>query len=112
VEDFLPAGHESADKDYHQGWYLSSVYQFSPRWSAGLRYGELDAWAFHEEEEAFEQQDLSESELSISWHNSHFSKVRLELSHQSSDGFDDAADGSAISLQYVMTMGAHSAHQF
>jgi hypothetical protein len=97
-------------KDYHQAWYVSGVYQFSPHWSAGLRYGKLDSQLQHEEH--FDRQKLKETELSVAWHNSHFSTVRLELSHQSNTGFESAQNDNVLTLQYVMTLGAHSAHQF
>lgn len=101
---------EASTKDYHQAWYVSGVYQFSPNWSAGLRYGRLDSQLQHEEH--FDQQKLKETELSVAWHNSHFSTVRLEFSHQSNVGFENAQQDNVITLQYVMTMGAHNAHQF
>jgi hypothetical protein len=104
-------GHSDENsKDYHEAWYVSGVYQFSPNWSAGLRYGELDSQLQHEEH--FDQQELKETELSVAWHNSHFSTVRLELSHQSNIGFENAQNDNVITLQYVMALGAHSAHQF
>ncbi|TWX73217.1 hypothetical protein ESZ39_05270 [Colwellia sp. C1TZA3] len=104
--------HDEGDnsKDYHQAWYVSGVYQFSPNWSAGLRYGKLDSQLQHEAH--FEQQTLKETELSVAWHNSHFSTVRVEFSHQSDVGFENANNDNVITLQYVMAMGAHSAHQF
>jgi hypothetical protein len=101
---------EGHAKDYHEAWYVSGVYQFSPNWSAGLRYGELDSQLQHEEH--FDQQELKETELSVAWHNSHFSTVRLELSHQSNVGFEQAENDNVITLQYVMSLGAHGAHQF
>ncbi|MGB1262808.1 MAG: hypothetical protein ACPG52_07870 [Cognaticolwellia sp.] len=101
---------EGGIKDYHQAWYVSGVYQFSPNWSAGLRYGKLTTQLQHEEH--FDQQKLTETELSVAWHNSHFSTVRLGFSHQSQHGFENAENDNAITLQYVMTLGAHSAHQF
>ena len=58
------------------------------------------------------QQELKETELSLAWHNSHFSTVRLEFSHQSNVGFEQAENDNVITLQYVMSLGAHSAHQF
>ncbi|WP_259365361.1 OprO/OprP family phosphate-selective porin [Colwellia sp. BRX10-3] len=101
---------ENSAKDYHQAWYVSGVYQFSPNWSAGLRYGQLDSQLQHEEH--FDQQTLKETEFSVAWHNSHFSTVRVEFSHQSNIGFENAENDNVITLQYVMAMGAHNAHQF
>lgn len=116
VSDFIvPELDEEHDilersKDHHQAWYVSGVYQFSPHWSAGLRYGKLASQL--QDGEHFDQQTLKETELSVAWHNSHFSTVRLELSHQSSIGFEQAENDNVIALQYVMTLGAHNAHQF
>ena len=111
-EEHLSAEHdeEGSVKDYHQAWYVSGVYQFSPSWSAGLRYGKLNTQVLHEEH--FDQQTLKETELSVAWHNSHFSTVRVEFSHQSNIGFDNAENDNVITLQYVMALGAHNAHQF
>ena len=101
---------EGSANDYHQAWYVSGVYQFSPNWSAGLRYGKLDSQVLHEEH--FDKQTLKETELSVAWHNSHFSTVRVEFSHQSNIGFENAENDNVITLQYVMALGAHNAHQF
>ncbi|MCL2918523.1 hypothetical protein [Shewanella litorisediminis] len=104
-------GHEhSHGKDYHQGWYLSGVYQFSPNWSAGLRYGELDTQLAHDDH--FDAQKLKETEVSLNWHHSHFSTVRLQYTRQQGTNFDGISDDNLFTLQYVMTLGAHGAHQF
>ncbi|MCT7942473.1 hypothetical protein [Shewanella holmiensis] len=96
--------------DYHQGWYVSSVYQFSPNWSAGLRYGEVDTHEAHGDH--LDSQKLKETELSLAWHHSHFSTVRLQYTNQKGTNFDGFEDDNIITLQYVMTLGAHGAHQF
>jgi hypothetical protein len=104
-------GHiEGKTKDYHQGWYISSVYQFSPSWSAGARYGEVDTQVIHGDH--LHAQELKETEFSLAWHSSHFSSVRLQYTHQDGTNFDGFTDDNIFSLQYVMTLGAHSAHQF
>ncbi|WP_028117207.1 membrane protein [Ferrimonas senticii] len=105
-----------APSDY-SGWYASAVYQFNPNWSAGVRYGELDAALVHEEEHEgehqlhFEQGKLKETELMLAWHHSHFSTVRLQYSHID-DGLFESKDDNVITLQFIMTLGAHGAHQF
>ena len=96
--------------DYHQGWYVSGVYQFTPHWSAGLRYGEVDTHEVHGEH--LDAQKLKETELSLAWHHSHFSTVRLQYTNQKGTNFDGFEDDNIITLQYVMALGAHGAHQF
>lgn len=99
-----------AGRDYQDGWYVSGVYQFSPRWSTGVRYGQVDTQLMHEDH--FDPQKLKETEISLAWHQSHFSTVRLQYTHQQGTNFDGIEDDNVISLQYVMTLGAHGAHQF
>ncbi|GGI87384.1 hypothetical protein [Shewanella gelidii] len=102
--------HEGHVNDYHQGWYVSSVYQFSPAWSAGVRYGQVDTLMAHEEH--FDEQELKETEFTLAWHPSHFSSVRLQYVHQDGLNFDGIEDDNIVTLQYVTTLGAHGAHQF
>ncbi|WP_394130257.1 hypothetical protein [Shewanella maritima] len=96
--------------DYYQGWYLSGAYQFSPSWSAGIRYGEVDGYEIHGDH--LDEQKLKETEVSLAWHSSHFSTVRLQYTNQRGTNFDGFEDDNIITLQYVMTLGAHGAHQF
>ncbi|MGI2169723.1 hypothetical protein ACROAE_05940 [Shewanella sp. MF05960] len=102
--------HELSGDDYHEGWYLSSVYQFSPSWSAGVRYGLVDTFEIHEDH--LDPQKLKETEVSLAWHSSHFSTVRLQYTHQQGTNFDGFEDDNIVTLQYVMSLGAHGAHQF
>lgn len=117
VTDFKPLEehddhdtHGDEGKDYQEGWYLSSVYQLSPHWSAGLRYGQVDTQLMHDDH--FDPQKLKETEVSLAWHHSHFSTVRLQYTNQQGTNFDGFEDDNIITLQYVMTLGAHGAHQF
>ncbi|NRD75843.1 hypothetical protein HQQ94_22010 [Shewanella sp. VB17] len=116
VTDFTPlqgsgeANLGTQNVDDQQGWYLSGVYQLSPNWSTGLRYGEVDTQEMHGDH--FHPQKLEETELSLAWHNSHFSTVRLQYTNQKGTNFDGIEDDNVFTLQYVMTLGAHGAHQF
>ena len=110
VGDVDDHDHELSGDDYHEGWYLSSVYQFSPSWSAGVRYGQVDTFEIHEDH--LDPQKLKETEVSLAWHSSHFSTVRLQYTHQQGTNFDGFEDDNIVTLQYVMSLGAHGAHQF
>ncbi len=94
--------------DTHEGWYASAVYQFAPQWSAGLRYGEIDVLDAHGDH--FHGQRLEETDVMLSWNHSHFSTLRLQYTHQEGHGFDHI--DNTVTLQYVMTFGAHGAHDF
>ncbi|QIZ78637.1 porin [Ferrimonas lipolytica] len=108
---------EAGLPDDHSGWYLSSVYQVNPNWSVGLRYGELDAAMAHEEEHEGEHElhiesgKVKETDFMVAWHHSHFSTIRLQYSDIDDELFD-SKDDQIISLQFIMALGAHGAHQF
>ncbi len=106
-------GEGELSKEQHKGWYSSLVYRFHPQWAAGVRYGDLSVTAIEEEHDGewlFDDQSLRETDLMLSWSPSHFSTLRLQYTWQDSDDLDDADD--ALTLQYVMSLGAHNAHSF
>ena len=97
------------------GWYVQSVYQFMPRWRTGLRYDQLDPgvaavgalnaasvisnYAFNP----------SRTTWMVDYSSSEFSRLRLQLAR------DLSRQGSAdnqLFVQYIMSLGAHGAHQY
>ena len=97
------------------GWYLQSVYQFMPTWRTGLRYDRLDPgttsvgtsiaanvisnYAFHP----------SRLTWMADYNPSEFTRLRLQLAHDNSrQGLPD----NQLFVQYIMSLGAHGAHQF
>ncbi len=97
------------------GWYVQSVYQFMPTWRTGLRYDRLDPgtatvgalnagnvianYAFNP----------SRFTWMADYNPSEFSRIRLQLAHDNSrQGLAD----NQIFVQYIMSMGAHGAHQY
>jgi len=98
----------ASDDDVNEGWYGSVVYRFHPQWSVGFRYGEVELKEAHDDH--FHDQSLEETDVMLSWSPSHFSTVRLQYSTQEATGFGNAND--TLTLQYVVTLGAHGAHEF
>ncbi|WP_422411920.1 MULTISPECIES: hypothetical protein [unclassified Endozoicomonas] len=92
----------------NKGFYLSGVYKMTPQWAVGARYGEFRGFEAHEDH--FDEKKLQETELMVSWSQSHFSTVRLQYTHQTGDGFENT--NNIVTLQYVMSLGAHDAHTF
>lgn len=97
------------------GWYLQGVYQFFPTWRTGLRYDRLapgvasvgalnvgnviSNFAFHP----------SRLTWMLDYNPSEFSRIRLQLARDNSrQGLPDRQ----LFLQYIMSLGAHGAHQF
>lgn len=93
----------------HDGWYTAAVYRFAPEWSVGLRYGELNARQEHEEG-VFENADLRETTLMAAWNPTHTQTVRLQYTHQDAEGIE--GEDNAVTLQYLISFGAHDAHSF
>lgn len=102
-----------------KGWYLSSVYQFHPKWSAGIRYGEVETYHAHgleihdgKVEGNYDLDKLKETDVSISWHPSHFSKIRANYTRQTDFRHGHSHDDDIFVIEYIMSLGAHGAHSF
>lgn len=110
---FTPGGGGALayDEDQHGG-YLEGIYQFKPRWRAGVRYAWLDT---DDPGAAFSGTSLDTLGVSpeitsvmLDWSHSEFSRLRLQYSRDES-GINTV---DRWYLQYLMSLGAHGAHQF
>ena len=97
------------------GWYLQSVYQFMPTWRTGLRYDRLDPGtaSVGASIAADVISNYAFSPSRITWmtdyNPSEFSRIRLQLAHdESRQGLTD----NQVFVQYIMSLGAHGAHQY
>ena len=95
------------------GWYLDGVYQFMPQWRAGARYDRLStgtvdygANGVSLAQESFNPQRYS---LMLDYTPSEFSRFRVQW--QQSRLRPDVTD-SQLFIQYILTLGAHAAHQY
>ncbi|MCO6413182.1 MAG: TonB-dependent receptor [Thiogranum sp.] len=124
---FAEAGNEAL-LDYdgeQQGWYAQVVYQFMPYWRAGVRYDWLesdnrlrisDPGGFTDPDEVLEESGFSDADgnperwsLMLDWTPSEFSRVRAQYNRDESlPGVTD----NQWSLQYIMSLGSHGAHEF
>ena len=104
---------DSGYKTRQSGWYAQGVYQFAPEWRAGLRYEQLDSGSRHFGGNAanlvvdsYRPKKVS-AMVDYSW--SEFSRLRLQIAQDKSmQGITD----NQLTLQYVMSLGAHGAHKF
>jgi hypothetical protein len=103
------------------GWYLQAVYQFIPRWRAGLRFDRLDSGSVNirlVDSGALTAADFpllaSENPKRVSamldFSPSEFSRLRLQLARDESR--PDGSDDNQVFLQYIHSLGAHGAHRF
>ncbi|RLJ22481.1 hypothetical protein DJ030_01330 [bacterium endosymbiont of Escarpia laminata] len=107
-----------------EGWYLQGIFQFDRRWRAGLRYDRLEAnndlvmlsnATGEADEDIFEESgflsgnnDPHRWSAMVDWTPSEFSRLRLQYAKDESRGETD----HQVFLQYIMTLGAHGAHQY
>jgi len=97
------------------GWYLQGVYQFMPHWRSGLRYDQLDP-GIASVGAANAANVISSygytprrTTLMVDYSPSEFSRLRLQLA------LDESRQGLAdnqVFVQYIMSLGAHGAHQY
>jgi hypothetical protein len=99
-------------RSHQNGFYAQGVYQFMPRWRFGLRYGEV--WGDYDENGlptgVLAGDGSSDRRIStmLDFSNSEFSRLRLQYSFESGGLGDD----SLVYLQYIVSIGAHGAHEF
>jgi len=110
--------------DYYRasedGWYVQAIYQFIPRWRAGLRYDSLDSGlpriglVARGALSALEFPALlpgspDRTAVMIDYNPSEFTRIRMQyaLSNARPDGRD-----REFFVQYLFGIGAHGAHKF
>lgn len=109
------AGQNLADgyRSTQSGWYAQSIFQFMPRWRAGVRYDRLDGgtvdYAGNGAFLANTDFKPSRSSAMLDWSPTEFSRIRLQYTQDKSrEGVTD----DQFFLQYLMSLGAHGAHSF
>jgi hypothetical protein len=102
------------------GGYLQGVWQFVPRWRVGARYDWLSPGTKHYDEaivfaaldpsgSLFSTYRPKRSSLMLDWSPSEYSRLRLQYARDTA--MADVTDNQ-VTLQYIMSMGAHGAHKF
>ena len=113
VQDLDGAESTGAYRAVQSGWYLQGVYQFLPRWRAGLRTERLDPGTadYGLNAAAFTATGYRprKNTLMFDFNASEFSRVRLQFAgDRSREGLVDRQ----LFLQYLMSLGAHGAHSY
>jgi hypothetical protein len=103
----------SSYRSRQTGWYVQGVYQFVPAWRFGARYDRLDpghvdygANAAYLAATSFDPWRYS---LMLDWTPSEFSRFRVQW--QQSRLRPELTDNQLF-IQYILTLGAHSAHKY
>lgn len=132
-EGLLAEAGDEATADYdgeQEGYYVSAIYQFMPRWRAGIRYDKissdnklsnfdgdadgdtntLDVDEFGEDTGLGPVDHDPESlSLMVDYSRSEFSRLRFQLSDME---LIKGNSDSIFTVQYIMSLGAHGAHKF
>jgi hypothetical protein len=102
------------------GWYAQAVYQFMPRWRAGVRADRLSSGNVSIGQVASGALTAADfptlashrpgaGSAMLDWSPSEFSRFRLQFTRdRSRPGVTD----NQLFLQYVMSLGAHGAHSW
>jgi hypothetical protein len=106
----------AVDSDYRSrqsGWYAQAVYQFMPEWRAGLRYEQLDSgsrdFGSNAANLVIDGYRPKKASLMVDYSWSEFARVRLQYAQDKSmQGLTD----NQLTVQYIMSLGAHGAHKF
>ena len=94
------AGVVSDGRGVQSGWYAQGIYQFMPRWRAGMRVEQLDDGTGLKPRK---------NTLMLDFNPSEFSRVRLQFAQ---DRANFGAADRQLFLQYQMSLGAHGAHGY
>ena len=119
--DVENAGLGDAYRSTQSGWYVQGVYQFRPRWRAGLRHDALDSGDTDiglvtsgvlapADFPALLAGDPTRTTLMLDWSPSEFSRWRLQYAWD--EARDDGATDRQLQLQYLIGIGAHGAHKY
>ena len=95
-----------------QGFYVQGVYQFRPSWRAGLRYDYL--WSSNKLNSSDPGSGLQDGDdpyrltAMVDFSHSEFGRFRLQYAYDQSSPASD----NLWTLQYILSVGSHSAHQY
>jgi hypothetical protein len=94
------------------GWYLQSVYQFTPRWRVGARYDSLDSGTprYTLAPDGLVSANPDRLSLMLDWNPSEFSRLRAQ--YDLDDARDEGDRDRVVRLQYIYGIGAHGAHKY
>ena len=115
MENSGPPVETSTYKGEQTGWYAQAVYQFKPQWRAGVRFDSLDSDNTGSDADVLAEAGLDNeghkpqrTSFMVDYAHSEFSLLRLQFNQDNS--YEEA--DNQVYLQYVMSLGAHGAHQF
>lgn len=106
----------SVTSDYRtrqSGWYAQGIFKLTPEWRAGLRYEQLNSgtrdFGVNNSNLLIDSYKPKKASAMVDYSWSEFSRVRLQIAQDKSmQGLTD----NQLTMQYIMSLGAHGAHKF
>lgn len=100
-------------KTRQSGWYAQGVFKFTPEWRVGLRYEQLNSgtrdFGDNNANLVIDSYKPKKASAMVDYSWSEFSRVRLQFAQDKSMlGLTD----NQVTMQYIMSLGAHGAHKF
>ena len=114
TDDSLDDSPSSGVNASSSGWYSQLVYKFTPQWRIGLRYSKMDPISVSDtvladgilDSHGYKPKALS---FMADWTNSEFSRIRFQYNKED---LENANPDDQFMIQYIMSLGAHTAHKF
>jgi len=95
------------------GWYLQGIYQLMPYWRVGLRTERLDHgsvdYGANNANLPVSAYNPARNSVMVDYSLSEFSRIRLQYAR---DKAYQGATDKQVFVQYLMSLGAHGAHQY
>jgi len=100
--------------DDQDGYYVQAVYGILPRWRAGLRWEQVGLTNASELPDGASESYGTSYRVGpmVDWSLSEFSRLRLQLNYGDYETAEGQESVTELYLQWVVSLGAHGAHQF
>jgi len=100
--------------DNQDGYYVQVVYGFLPRWRAGVRWEQVGLTNETKEPDGTKENYGTSDRVTamLDFSPSEFSRLRLQTSQGSYVTTEGREDVTEVYVQWMVSIGAHGAHQF
>lgn len=112
--DLAPQLVGNSKVDNQDGYYIQAVYGFLPRLRGGVRWEQVGLTNESDlPDGTSESYDSSyRAGAMLDFTPSEFSRLRLQVNQGSYETTDGKEDATEVSLQWMVSLGAHGAHKF
>ena len=91
------------------GGYVETILQWNPRWSMGARWEWVDGVQQDPQDPSWSKPRIR-NEGQITWHPSHFSRLRFQISHDRPTWRNEPIWSAILGMEVLV--GAHGSHTY